>query len=426
MLFRLFEIVRLAIRNLGANLIRSMLTLLGIVIGVASVIFMMSVTAGAGQRILEDMQQLGLRNIIINSIDAGAGADSPEAHLAEIRQYGLLKRDVEQIKASALELDFISQVHQVREDTWVYGSEASARVIGVDPRYLDVLGLELVTGRRISDLDNLNREFVCNVGSRLLREQGVVGDGLGTTIQVRDRLFRVVGVVDQPHYTERGERAFATGSEPHTIYLPASTVMQVFGTDYPTRGDGSSDTIRVEVDQLVVGVPREGAVIPTADAIREILEYNHGDRRDYEMIVPKELLLQEQRTQRVFAITMILVASVSLLVGGIGIINIMLATVTERTREIGIRRACGAKQSNIAYQFLIETTTLAFIGGIIGAGVGISAVRFIAPRLGWPSVITGTSVILALGISCAVGIIFGTVPAIKASKMDPIRALRFE
>ncbi|MFW6158869.1 MAG: ABC transporter permease, partial [Planctomycetota bacterium] len=331
-----------------------------------------------------------------------------------------------QIRASCPHIRFLTQVHQVREDSWIGGREIGARVLGVESRYFDVLGLRTVAGRRLCDVDNAQEKRVCNVGSRILHEERVMGNGLGMMVQVRDRLFRVVGVLDQPEYTERGQKALSTSPELLTIYLPAATALSVFGTEYRRREEGERGAIRVEVDQVVIGVKKNAAVLATADAVRQVLEHNHEERRDYEIIVPRELLEQEQKTQRVFAITMILIASVSLLVGGIGIINIMLATVTERTREIGIRRACGAKQLHIAYQFLIETTTLALIGGVIGAGVGVGAVEFIAPRVGWPAIVSAESLILALGISCAVGISFGTAPAIKAARMDPIRALRAE
>jgi putative ABC transport system permease protein len=253
----------------------------------------------------------------------------------------------------------------------------------------------------------------------------VVSDRLQITFKISDRPHDVVGVLDEPQYTSRNRKALATSPKYLNLYVPAETALRQFGTTYMIYQEGSRSGVKVEVDQIIVGAETTGDVLRVAATMRQILEKNHP-RRDYEMVVPLELLQQEEKAQRVFGITMILIASISLVVGGIGIINIMLATVTERTREIGIRRACGAKRTHIAYQFLIETTTLSLIGGMIGALVGIAGVNVVAPRIGWTAIITPESLLLALGISCIVGVLFGTYPAFKAARMDPIEALRFE
>jgi putative ABC transport system permease protein len=420
-----FEIMRLAIRCLGANVLRSLLTLLGIIIGVASVIFMMSVTAGAGRKILEEMQQLGLRNLIVNSVepsgDIGAGGGRPD----RVKKYGLTGRDIEQIRATCPGLEFVTEAHEIRDEVWRAGEKVDVRVLGVQQNYFDALRLHPAAGRALCDLDNDERRFVCNVSSRILDDLGVVGERLGTDFEIDYYLFRVVGVLDEPRYTSRNKKALATNSKLLTMYVPADTALRYFGTQHIFRREGEEGGVSVEVDQAIVRVREGYPVITAADAVRQVLETNHP-QRDYEMIVPLELLNQEKKTQQVFNITMILIASISLVVGGIGIINIMLATVTERTREIGIRRACGAKRHQIAYQFLVETTTLSLLGGVIGALLGIASVHVVAPQIGWPAEVTTESLALALGISCAVGIIFGTYPAVKASRMDPIEALRFE
>ena len=424
MFYGLFEIMRLAVRCLAANLLRSLLTLLGIIIGVASVIFMMSVTAGARAEILKEMQQLGLRNIIINASEP-VGDEDTIGRPDKIKQYGLLDKDVEQIRETCGGIEFMTQAHEVREEAWLGGKRIGARVLAIEPKYFAVLGLQPAVGRLLCDVDNEHHRFVCNIGTQALDRHGVVGDRLAISFQMRDKVFDVVGVLDEPRYTTRNRKALATSSKLFTLYVPSKTALRHFGTTFMFRREGSEGGLHVEVDQVIVGVEQDVSVIGVADAIREILERNHP-RRDYEMIVPLKLLQQEEQARRTFGITMVLVASVSLVVGGIGIVNIMLATVTERTREIGIRRACGAKRRDIAYQFLIETTTLSLIGGVIGALVGIGAVYVITPRLNWAAIVTGRSVVLALGISCAIGVLFGMCPAIKASKMGPIEALRFE
>jgi putative ABC transport system permease protein len=424
MFYSIFEIVQLAVRCLAGNLLRSLLTLLGIIIGVASVIFMMSVTAGAGRQILEEMQQLGLQNIIINSSETSGGADET-GQVGSIKKYGLTERDIQQIRTTCRDsLDFITQAHEVREEVWWGGKLVDARVLGVESVYFDVLKLKPEIGRVLGDIDNVQHKFVCNVGSVLLDQLGVVQDRLQMAFKMLDLNFDVVGVLDEPRFTSRARKALASDKQ-YTIYIPAQTALRHFGTTFMSKAPDSQGGVTVEIDQAIIGVRKGHSVLPTAEAIRQILESNHP-MRDYQMIVPIELLQQEEKTQRVFGITMILIAGISLVVGGIGIINIMLATVTERTREIGIRRACGAKRRNIAVQFLIETTTLSLIGGVIGALVGVGGVHVVAPRIGWPAIITGESVLLALGISCAVGILFGTYPAMKAARLDPIEALRFE
>ncbi len=424
MFYRFIETVQLALRCLGANLLRSLLTLLGIIIGVASVIFMMSVTAGASREILNEMEQLGLRNIILNSVEP-AGADIRSESPSQIKQYGLLTKDIEQIRETCEDIEFVSRAQEVREEVWLGGRRIPARVLGVEPSYFSALRLDYALGRPLTDLDVEHAETVCCVGSQLLDQERIVQDPLTLQFKIRDLLFTVVGVLDQPQYTDYNLKALATSPNLMTIYIPSRTALRHFGTTYLLVQEGSFGGVSVEVDQAIVGVKAGGNVLDVAASIRQILERNHP-RSDFEMVVPLERLRQREKAQRVFGITMVLVASISLVVGGIGIINIMLATVTERTREIGIRRACGAKRRHIAYQFLIETTTLSFVGGVIGALTGIGGVHIIAPRLHWPAIVTPESLALALGISCAVGIMFGTYPAVKASRMDPIEALRFE
>jgi len=421
---RLVEHVQLAVRNLSANLLRSLLTLLGLIIGVGSVIFMMSVTAGAQHEILREMEQLGLRNIILNSVEP-PGEEDAVGRPSFIKQYGLLDQDIERIRQTCQGIEFVTAAYEVREDIWVGSRRITARLLAVEPEYFTALRLQTTQGRRITDLDSQGRLTVCNVGTQLLDRYHIFQDPMTVRFEVRDLFFNVVGILDVPDYTGHTRKVLATSSRLLNVYVPAGTALERFGTTHIYSEEGSRGGVTVEVDQAIVRVKPGRSVLTAADLIRRILESNHP-RRDYELIVPLELLQQKERAQRVFSITMILIASISLLVGGIGIINIMLATVTERTREIGIRRACGAKRRDISFQFLIETTTLSVLGGLIGALVGISAVYLVTPRIGWTAIVTPVSLALALGISCLVGIIFGTYPAIKASRLNPIQALRFE
>jgi len=424
MFYSLYELLRLSVRCLLANVLRSLLTLLGIIIGVASVIFMMSVTAGASREILQEMEQLGLENIIINSREP-AGDEATTGRPDRVKHYGLTNKDIEQIRATCDDIEFISLAHEVRQEIWHGGQKIDARVLGVDARYFRTLRLTTTStsGRLICDIDNDSRNRVCNVDEQLLDRYAIVQDPSLVKLDIDGVVYDIVGVIEQPRFTSHNRKIIATGSKYLTVYLPAKTVLQHYGT--MTLFLPEHQGIEIEIDQAIVRIKTAGAVLSAARAIDRILTVNHP-RHDYELIVPLKLLQQREKTQQVFGITMILIAGISLVVGGIGIINIMLATVTERTREIGIRRACGAKRSHIAYQFLIETTTLSLLGGIIGAWVGIGGVHVLAPRIGWAAIVTPESLMLALGISCVVGVLFGTYPAIKASRMDPIEALRFE
>ncbi|MFH1732350.1 MAG: ABC transporter permease [Planctomycetota bacterium] len=422
MFYSLYELLRLSIRCLAANVLRSLLTLLGIIIGVASVIFMMSVTAGASREILQEMEQLGLENIIINSLEP-AGDEATTGQPNRVKFYGLTNQDIEQIRATCDDVEFVSLAHEVRQEMWHGGQKIDARVLGVDARYFRTLRLTTVSGRLICDIDNDSRSRVCNVDEQLLDRYAIVQDPDLVKLDIDGVVYDIVGVIEQPRFTTHNRKIIATGSKYLTVYLPARTALQHYGT--MTLFLPENQGIEIEIDQAIVRVKTAGSVLTAARAIDRILRANHP-RHDYDLIVPLKLLQQREKTQQVFGITMILIAGISLVVGGIGIINIMLATVTERTREIGIRRACGAKRSHIAYQFLIETTTLSLLGGIIGACVGIGGVHVVAPRIGWAAIVTPESLMLALGISCVVGVLFGTYPAIKASRMDPIEALRFE
>ncbi len=423
MLYGLFELLRLSVRCLAANALRSLLTLLGIIIGVGSVIFMMSVTAGASREILREVEQLGLQNIIINSREPASDETTTEQP-NRIKQYGLTDKDIEQARATCSErVEFITLAHEVREEIWRAGQRIDARVLGVDAQYFETLRLGCARGRLVCDLDNTGQKPICNVDERLLDDYGIVQDPITVQLDIGGVVFDVVGVVEQPPFTTHNRKILATSAKHLTVYIPAQTALQHYGT--MTVFLPEVQGVQVEADQAIVRVKDGCSVLTVARALDRILRVNHP-RHDYDMVVPLELLQQREKAQRVFSITMVLIAGISLVVGGIGIINIMLASVTERTREIGVRRACGAKRKHIAYQFLIETTTLSALGGVIGALVGVGGVYTVAPRIGWAAIVSPQSLILALGISCAVGIMFGMYPAIKASRMDPIEALRFE
>jgi len=249
-----------------------------------------------------------------------------------------------------------------------------------------------------------------------------MGNAVGATILINDLTYEVVGVV-QSQTNEGGD--VQTPDQPNDIYMPLSTARERIGDMLVRRTGGTISREYVELHRLIFQVNDRANVQPTADAVRRMLENQH-DSEDYAMSVPLTLLRQAQQTQRIFNIVLGSIAGISLLVGGIGIMNIMLASVTERTREIGVRRAIGARQSQIVGQFLIETMVLSVIGGLIGVGLGVTIPIIIETFAAMPTDVTGWSIALSLGISASVGIIFGLYPAYRAAALDPIVALRYE
>ncbi|MEW6743135.1 MAG: ABC transporter permease [Planctomycetota bacterium] len=421
----LFEFVREALKNLRRHKLRSFLTTLGIVFGIASVMSMVSTGEGARRAILSQIQQLGINNIIINAKKPPLEQNIKKEEASWVLRYGLTFRDAEQVKKTLPMVESVLPVHDVKKWLWFKSRRLEAKVRGVTPEYFERLRLEPVIGRRLTQLDGILRRRVCVVRSRLLREARYVGDPLKLDLKLGADYYRVVGVL--PDFEFQSPNMAVLGIDERTleVYVPFTTVISRLGLTQYTSQSGSQEATRVELDQLVCSVASEDHVMLAARCIQSILDKFH-EKKDYEVTVPLELLESRQRTQRVFNIVLPIIAGISLLVGGIGILNIMLASITERTREIGIRRALGASRTDITYQFLIETVTLATLGGILGVGFGGVGVLVLETLTDWQAVVTGPAVLLSLGISCLTGIAFGIYPARRAAQMNPIQALRHE
>jgi putative ABC transport system permease protein len=415
--------------------LRSTLTTLGIIFGVCSVIAMLAIGEGASRHAQEQIARLGSRNIIIKTVEP------PEAQEAtgqqqRMREYGLTYVDAERFHNSVPDVEVVVPVRRLSQRAWYRNRRVAAEVIGTVPWHPETSPIQLRLGRFLSSIDMHYKQSVCVVDEKVVNELFVFDDALGQDVKIGRDYYRVVGIVS-PHDLGSGPGTQTFNSEvPATsgqgganvgnIYIPLTTVKDRFGEmTIEFSGSSGGKIEKVELQEIIVKVGAIEDVMPTRDILETILERFHK-KSDYQVVVPLELLRQARRTKLIFSIVLGSIAAISLLVGGIGIMNIMLATVSERTREIGIRRALGAKKRDIIVQFLSETLLLTFVGGILGIILG-SLIPFFVTYFGhMPTVITGSSLVLAFGISAAVGITFGLYPAYRAANMDPIESLRHE
>jgi putative ABC transport system permease protein len=295
------------------------------------------------------------------------------------------------------------------------------------PFYPEIIGLDIVRGRFLSDMDERSQDNVCVLTAGLAQRLFPYQDPLEQSVKVDSFYYRVVGLVREKNMPEQRTQSGHAEGEPldNNLYIPLSTARSRFGDVLVRRTSGSQEVEKIELHQLTIQM-RDVASVETADPQIKTLLSRFHNKTDYETIVPLQLLRQAEQTKRIFNIVLGSIAAISLLVGGIGIMNIMLATVTERTREIGVRRALGAKRRHITMQFLVETVVLSVGGGLIGVVVGIAVPVMVSQLTTMKIIITPWSVLLAFGISGAVGIIFGIYPAKSAAQLDPIEALRHE
>jgi putative ABC transport system permease protein len=420
------ELIREALRNLARHKLRSLLTTLGIVFGVASVLTMVAVGEGARRAILAQIQELGIRNIIINAVKPPEKENIKEEKRQGWKlEYGLTFDDAEQIRTTLPLVADVLPVRDVERWIWFLSHRINAKVRGITPAYFESLRLRPFLGRVLDEQDGRERRRVCVVRMRLLNEAKYVGDPLKLSLKIGNQYFQVVGVLPDSEFQSPNRTVLRIDDRAMEVYVPFETVTGRFGVSEVKSKAGSFEATRVELHQLVCRVGNVDDVMHAARGVETILSALHKNK-DYEVTVPLELLEQQQRTQQVFNIVLPIIAGISLLVGGIGILNIMLASITERTREIGIRRAIGASRDDITWQFLVETVTLATLGGLLGLLAGVCGVFVLKSFTQWNAVITGWSLAVSMLVSCLTGIVFGIYPARRAAAMDPIRALRYE
>lgn len=413
--------ILLGIENLLLHKLRSFLTTLGIVFGVGSVVAMLSVGEGASKEALDAIRKLGSNNIIVSSIKSIEEESASTTH-SHMGIYGLTYEDHVRVAETFSAIRQVAPVKLMRKEGRLGERALELRVVGTTATWFELVQRPVIAGRILLASDENERApaaVLTEFGARrLLAAENTIGQSL----RIGGDYFEVVGIVK----SESGQAGnIQIPDQEVDVYIPISIARTYFGDITTRRTASGREREMVELHQMIVRVNSIEDVEPTAAGIENMLKRFHK-KEDYRVSVPLALLRQAEATKRTFNIVLGSIAGISLLVGGIGIMNIMLASVTERTREIGIRRAIGAKRRQIISQFLIETVVLSIIGGLIGIGLGVLVPSLITYFAGMPTVITLESIALPLVISFGVGIIFGLYPAVRAAKVDPIVALRHE
>jgi len=406
------EHVRVGLRSLLAHKLRSALTILGIVFGVAGLVAMMSIAEGARRESIEQIRLLGTNNVRVNHVEL-TGELREEADLKG--SDGLSERDVQLLTAALPNLVGTAPVRFVEEPVFAKNREATGRVVATNADYGRITDFHAERGRFLSPLDQREGKRVAVIGASVRNELFGYRNPLGQRIRIGDSWFRVVGLME-PKTIREGRTSMIQMRDINTdIYIPITTASARFPSE---TGTG--------IHEIVIQVEDATQVMATSRIVDRVLRRSHQQVSDYEIVVPAQLLEQAQATQRVFNVVMGSIAAISLLVGGIGIMNIMLTTVTERTREIGVRRALGATRRAVLQQFLVETVLMSATGGVVGILLGAVMARGISLMAGWQTILSVESALAAFTVSACVGIAFGLYPARRAATMSPMAALRAE
>jgi putative ABC transport system permease protein len=415
-----WEAFRLALRSIALHKLRSFLTALGVIFGVGAVISMMAISEGARRETLEQIEALGIRNIRLKSVpparDKGGGQNNQF-----VLDYGLKIADLDHLRAACPDLVHAVPLRDLREPVWSEGKKTDFKPFATVPAYLEASELQVEEGRFLSPLDESGRLTVCVLGARTRRALFRARPALGEKVKVGDAYFRVVGVM-----AGRSTAGAIQGRDVDSdVYIPFETFVSRMGSTTFIREAGRFERVRIDVDEAILQMGDVDRVEAAAPRVRRAVERLHP-KSDVEVVIPLELFKQREATQRIFQLVMISIAAISLLVGGIGIMNIMLAGVVERTKEIGTRRALGARKRDVLVQFLFEAVVLALLGGILGVAFGLGAASAIASAAGWRMATTWASILAAFLVSAATGVVFGTYPAWRAAGLDPIESLRSE
>jgi putative ABC transport system permease protein len=406
------DAISCALEDLGEHKLRSGLTMLGMMFGVGAVIAMLSIGAGAEKETLQLIDQLGVRNVVIRSRTFDA------EELKELRKQspGLSLRDIKAIEEAVPNLEkvvprSVISPYNVRSRH----GKSEGKVYGVSRHHAELGNIRLASGRFFDKHDEDTHAQVCVIGSKVRRELFGAEVALGGRIKVNDLWLEVVGVIEDGGGGSSVE-GVEIGSNTEAIFVPFTTALRKF----------DRDPLDSPLDEVIMRMTPAGDASDTAVVTRTLLDRLHGGVKDFDLVVPEALLKQSRQTQNIFNIVMGCIAGISLLVGGIGIMNIMLASVLEQTREIGIRRAVGARRRDIRFQFLVSAFTLSVLGGLIGIALGIVIAKVVAAYADWPTVVTATSIAVSTGVSITVGLISGLYPAIRAARLQPMEALHHE
>jgi putative ABC transport system permease protein len=408
--------IYMGLSSLLVHKLRSLLTMLGMIFGVGAVVAMLSITAGAQKDMLASIDLLGVNNIIIEAKEA---VDRNELQARREISPGLTFRDFRAISENVPGLESLTPRKRFKPlKVLPKTTQESPLLIGVEPSYVAIQSLRIVEGRFFDEQENLDSAPVCVLGESAKINLLGYDNAVGKYVKVNDTWLQVIGVLAQAAMADTDVEGLEVVNRNNLVIAPLNTVMRRF--------EDNNSYLKDEIDGIYIKVGAGTDSIETAGVVSAILTATHKDAGDFTVVVPAGLLEQRRRTQYIFSIVMICIAGISLLVGGIGIMNIMLATVLERTREIGIRRAIGARQADIIRQFLTEAVLISILGGAIGVAFGFTLSWLIATAAGWSTIVTTTSIVIAFGVSVGIGLLFGSYPAMQAARLDPIEAIRYE
>jgi len=402
--------------NLRAHKLRSLLTMLGMIFGVAAVIAMLSIGAGAQAQVIAFIEQLGVRNLIVEAREA---ADNETLTRVRKLSAGLRFQDLRVIESSVQGLASVSARKRFVPSKLLpkpFGEMPT--VYGVSTAYQGIANLVVSSGRFFTDTEDRDSAAVAVLGQGAAATLFGAEDPVGRFIKVNEQWFHIIGVAGPQLSAQGNVGGLPATDRNNLIYVPVMSAM--------LRIEDSRSYLTDEIDAMYLAMKPDADVVSAGTVIRGLLDSLHKGAGDFTVVVPAELLAEQQRTKRLFEFIMVAIASISLLVGGIGIMNIMLASVMERTREIGVRRAIGATRRDVIRQFLVETTLITVTGGFVGTVVGVGLSQLVAYFAGWSTIVTVTSVAVACLVSVTVGIVFGLYPAVRAARLDPVHALHYE
>jgi putative ABC transport system permease protein len=458
-IFRYFHDIEIAVESIVSNKLKSMLTALGIIFGVAAVIAMLAIGKGAKQEIMEQMKMVGVNNILINPIvqDKSSSSDEGEKQSKKFSR-GLNMLDVEAIKSTLPSVKRISPEIAFNSTAMMNGVKYTAKLVGVSNDYFYLYNLPLVSGSFFNGYQEENGIQVCIIGANIRSKFFSKVDPIGQYIKFNGIWLKVIGVLQKTTVNLTGFEEKGVNVYNDNIYIPIQTMLlryqnrALVNTKLVSEasssvmimggGMGGGGMARVimsssdanteaetnynQLDRIVVQVTETEQLNSSTEILSRMLTRRHTGVKDFEITVPELLLKQQQRTKDIFNIVLGAIASISLIVGGIGIMNIMFASVMERIKEIGTRMAIGAKKMDIVVQFLAEAVLISVSGGFIGIFFGVIMAKLIEQVAGIMTIVSFVSVFIAFGVSAAVGIIFGYSPAKRASERDPIESLRYE
>lgn len=408
--------LRLGLQNLLLHRLRSMLTMLGMIFGVAAVVSMLSIGAGARQKVMALIEQMGVHNLIVEAKETTEWQAHQKIRKLSpgltLQDYRVIRDDLSDIVAGT------PRKRMTPTTTLPKPQQDPPAVFGVDPVYMKIAGLRMLEGRFFSDDEDIHAAPVCVLGAAARSSIFGSADPIGQHVKANEVWFRVIGVATPQLSSQTEVAGVPTQDLNNIMYVPLNSSI--------LRLEDNYSDVRDEIDGMYLNVRESADLGAVAQVVRAILDSSHHSAGDFSVIVPAELLAEQQRTERLFNAVMVAIASISLLVGGIGIMNIMLASILERTREIGVRRAVGARQADIIRQFVVEAVLISFVGGSFGIIFGFIMSRLIAWLAGWSTIVTASSILLAFVVSITVGLVFGIYPAVKAARLDPVEAIRYE